>query len=121
MRSHPPGQIRGTCRTAEEVGHRMVSGMVDEAGRVVGPAYGVVVGRAVSSIQSRAGRGLICRTEAAAVQLDPLVGGEPREPCWAPETERCPQSSGLVGGAWPGNMCPPQGSHHRHYYFKKCS
>ena len=32
------GQVCGTCGTAEEVGHRVVSGMSVGAGGVIGPA-----------------------------------------------------------------------------------
>ena len=45
--------------------------------------------------------------------MGPLVGGHQSAPCWAPETGRSPQSSGLIGGVWPRDMCPPPGPHHQ--------
>ena len=41
------------------------------------------------------------------------VGGQPTAPCWAPETGRSPQSSGLVGGVLPSDTCPSPGRHQR--------
>ena len=61
-------QIRGMCGTTKEVGHSVVGCVA-----VVGPVHGR--SGASSSIRSSAGRGHIGRTEKAAVQLDPLVGG----------------------------------------------
>ena len=39
----PRGQIRRMSGTAEEVGHRVVSGAAIGTGGVIGPAYGVAV------------------------------------------------------------------------------
>ena len=100
------------CGIAEKVGHHMVDGMAVRACRVIGPAYGVTVGHEpwpVSSIRIGVRRVRVYWTEAAAVQLGPLMGGQPIAPCLAPETRR----SGLVGGVLPRNICPSPGRHQR--------
>ena len=40
----PQGQVRGKSGTAEEMGHRVVSGEAISTGGVIYPAYGVTVG-----------------------------------------------------------------------------
>ena len=78
---------------------------------VVGPAYRVTTGLGPLAVTgSELGEGTSVRP---GQQFGWSIGGGwPRALCWVPETARSPISSGLVGGVWLGDRCPPP-EHHR--------
>ena len=80
----PRDQVREMSGTAEEVGHRVVSGAVFGAGGVIGPAYGVTVG-----LEPRAVAGTELGEGAEVGPWEELFGwvnwrGWPWAPCWVP-------------------------------------
>ena len=56
--TYPWGQVRGMCRAAEEMGHRVIGRVAVGEGRVIGPDYGMAVElepRAVAGTELREG------------------------------------------------------------------